>query len=326
MEDIKPTYLDDVEEARNRPDKSVLAIRTMCPEKLLASDVAFPEHVKHLWLDVRFHPSDYCDLEKYLYQKDCKCSYIDNCNHCSWSVKYSNTLCKDLVNFNQLETLEIRDLNLSSDLWTQFAQNSKCLKDIEFTSGCYASETYDEFCFDGKFDDSGDHKEKALEAILKIPTLKRASFLKLELPFFPKGPSSIDNLELYVEPYSGGGYGESPKYDYTNLSSHINLKFLDISQGEGTPLPLHSLQLEKLINLEELVFRGYFKGKEDIDSLKKVLNLPKIKELGIFLGEVDITLTQEKWIFETEDRKEVTVDSKEEVLKLIETFELTLNN
>lgn len=62
------------------------------------------------------------------------------------------------------------------------------------------------------------------------------------------------------------------------------------------------------------------------DSLKKVLNLPKIKELGIFLGEIDVTLTQEKWIFETEDRKEVTVNSKEEVLKFIETFELTLNH
>jgi hypothetical protein len=53
MEDYEPTYLDDVE-ARNRPDKSVLAIKTMCPEKLLASDVAFPEQVKHLWLHLGF--------------------------------------------------------------------------------------------------------------------------------------------------------------------------------------------------------------------------------------------------------------------------------
>jgi hypothetical protein len=40
MDDYEPTYLDDVEEARNRPDKSILAIKTMCPEKLLAADVA----------------------------------------------------------------------------------------------------------------------------------------------------------------------------------------------------------------------------------------------------------------------------------------------
>ena len=31
-----------------------------------------------------------------------------------------------------------------------------------------------------------------------------------------------------------------------------------------------------------LVFHGYFDGKKDIDSLKKVSNLPKIKDLTIF--------------------------------------------
>ena len=52
MEDYEP-YYDDVEEARNRPDKSMLAIKTMCPEKLLVYDVAFPEQVKHLWLHIK---------------------------------------------------------------------------------------------------------------------------------------------------------------------------------------------------------------------------------------------------------------------------------
>ena len=335
MEDIKPikpTYLDDVEEARNRPDKSVLAIQTMCPEKLLVANVAFPEQVKHLWLNVRFDTSDFDLMFKYLMNVDCKCNAIDapNCNKCSWYRKSKvNTICKDLVNFNQLETLTVTDLNLSSDLWTQFAQNSKCLREIEFTSDNCAAQPDDEFYFD----DSSDHKEKGLEAILKIPTLKKASFLRLRLPFFPKGPSAIEHLELYVEPYIGCVDMPDEKYDYTNFSSHTNLKSIDISQGKNAPLSLHSLQLEKLINLEKLFFDGYFKGKEDIDSLKKVLDLPKINDVCIVLYKtksyyikISVTSENEKWIFETEDQKEVTVDSKEEVLKLIETFESTLTN
>jgi hypothetical protein len=84
------------------------------------------------------------------------------------------------------------------------------------------------------------------------------------------------------------------------------------------------VQLENLINLEKLLFRGYFEGKKDIDSLKKILNLPKITNLSIFLGEVDVTFQKEKWSIEVEGKEKVTVNSKEELLKLIETFELTL--
>jgi hypothetical protein len=46
--------------------------------------------------------------------------------------------------------------------------------------------------------------------------------------------------------------------------------------------------------------------------------------LSIFLGEVDVTFQKEKWSIEVEGKEKVTVNSKEELLKLIETFELTL--
>jgi hypothetical protein len=46
MED--PTYLETVEQVRNRPDKSILAIKSLRPEKLLAPDVAYSKEVKHL--------------------------------------------------------------------------------------------------------------------------------------------------------------------------------------------------------------------------------------------------------------------------------------
>ena len=320
-----PDYLDDVEEAKNRTDKSILAIRTMCPEKLLIPDVAFPNLVKHLLLDVRFDSDDYCDMEKYLFRKDCNCPKI-GCNLCDWSKKYTNTLCKDLVNFDQLETLIVEDLNLRSDLWTQFAQNSKYLREIEFTSGCSAGQPYDYFCFDGEFDDSGDHKEKALEAILKIPTLKKASFLRLELPFFPKGPSNIDHLELYVEPYVVGGINYE-KYDYTNFASHTNLKSLDICQGEIAPLPFYSLNLEKLVNLEEIIFNGYFEDDRDINSLKNVLNLPKLKGLFVILKQkrfnIELLLTMEN--SENYINLQRTINDEDQFISWIENLKYITN-
>ena len=51
MED--PQYLDTVEDVRNRPDKSILAITNIDDaEKLLCVDVAYPEQVRHLLLNV----------------------------------------------------------------------------------------------------------------------------------------------------------------------------------------------------------------------------------------------------------------------------------
>ena len=169
----EPQYLDIVEDVRNRQDKSILAIKTMCPEKLLCSDVAFPEQVIHLWLDVSFDICDWNSMEKWLLNVDCKCNAIDACEKCSWDRKYTDTLCKDLINFTNLETLVVVNLNLNDDLWTNFAKNSKSLKEIKF-------ETYH---FNGK--------EAGFESVFKIPTLEKVSFLNVMLPFFPKGPSNI---------------------------------------------------------------------------------------------------------------------------------------
>lgn len=105
---------------------------------------------------------------------------------------------------------------------------------------------------------------------------------------------------------------------------------MDISQGESAPLELNSLHLEKLVNLEELHFQGYFEDKKDIYALKDIIKLTLSKNISIDLRKnksnfkVIVTLNQGTWTIETENNGLVTVNSKEELLKAIDTFELTL--
>jgi hypothetical protein len=161
-----PTIDDEIELVRNREDKSRLDIHTMRPEKLLAIDVAYPDQVKDLTLYLDFGECNdwYEQHKKYLYKKDCECEN-KYCNKCYWEYKYTDTLCKDLVNFNNLEKLKLFNLNLSSDLWIQFAKGCTCLKKISFDGG-----SANQFGFD---DDS---KKEALETIFKIPTLEKVVF------------------------------------------------------------------------------------------------------------------------------------------------------
>lgn len=274
MEDYEPIYYDDVEEARNRPDKSMLAIKTMCPEKLLASDVAFPEQVNHLWLHLSYDYCDFSEMEKYLYKQDCDCPQFDGlCNKCSWYRKYTDTLCKELVNFNHLETLILYDVNLSSELWSQFAKNSTCLKEIIFSSNISRNCGDDRFNFDEK-------DIKGLEDVLKIQTLEKVKFYNLILPFFPKGPSNLKHIELshlrcdYNYNYSKQQLRES---FYNNFSTHTQLTFIDVD----VDLEFSVLQLEKLKKLEYIEFYGNLKNQDDIISIKAVLNLPNLKKLSL---------------------------------------------
>ena len=316
MEDFEPTYLDDVEEARNRPDKSVLAIRTMCPEKLLVADVAFPEHVKHLWLG-----SD--EIFSYL-KAVCDCRIMDACT-------------KNLINFTQLDTLKLQDINLSSDLLTEFAQNSKNLTKIEFES--HKTDDSDDFEFDGEYDrQTGTmvhQKKRGLEAIFKIPTLKNIVFSSLHLSFFPKGPSNLSCIELHrVKSVYDDDEELQSIYDEfaTNFSTHTNLTCVIIDRRYNSPFKFSTLRLHKLEQLQELVYLGQFYN-DDLESLKLVFNL-NLKYVNIYTSiylkdnntfRFKITSEDgEKWVVKTENNGPVTVNSKEELLKQIDTFELIL--
>jgi hypothetical protein len=281
-------YMDAVESVQKRKDKSILAIRTMCPEELLKPEIAFPGQVKHLYLDLQFNITVLCKyydyIEKYLYKKYCDCETLDSCFKCSWDKKYNDTLCKDLVNFNNLDSLNAIDVNLSNDLWIQFAQNSKCLKNIKFTSNHDCG--YDEFWFDGECDDKNlqfiNPKHKALDAIIQIPTLERIIFSRLDMTYFPEGLSNISFLELDKITF----YKKEGKMfinNSFNLSTHTNLKHVVIRQVdlEDSPFKFSTLQLHKLDKLEELDFRGLIIDEDDFQSLRAVLQLPNLKRLNM---------------------------------------------
>jgi len=137
MEDI----FYDVEGVKNRPDKTVLKIHSQCPELFLAPEVASPDLVKHLELQLSFgYILDHqYDPDYYKYRRegvfcDCKCDE-GSCTKCDWwGDAYTDTLCKGLLNFKNLETFVARDVKLSTELWIQFAQNSKCLEKMTFDS------------------------------------------------------------------------------------------------------------------------------------------------------------------------------------------------
>jgi hypothetical protein len=269
----EPKYLDTVEDVRNRPDKSILAIETMCPEKLLCPDVAFPEQVKHLWLNVSFDICDWNSMEKWLLNVDCKCNAIDACDKCSWDGKYTDTLCKDLVSFTNLETLVVDNLNLNDDLWTKFAENSKSLKEIKFET----SLGLNLFNFNDK--------EVGFESVFKIPTLEKVSFINVMLPFFPKGPSNIkhivfDNIKL---DFDDQNKVECESY-YSNFHTHTNIVSIEYNNYRiYCPFKISCLRLEEMKQLEHITFYGCLVDQNDITSLKEILNLPRLKYLDVCL-------------------------------------------
>jgi hypothetical protein len=165
-------YLDTVEDVKNRPDKTKLSIRTMLPEDLLDPEVSSPELVKYLEIDLDYDYYDRQAMEKYLHKKKCDCNSIEDCPQCTWSEKLDDKfLCKDLINFQNLETLIIYDVNLTPKLWFEFAKNAKCLREISFSSNKNSS------YFD--FDDETPEKERILDIVFRIPTLESVTFCLL---------------------------------------------------------------------------------------------------------------------------------------------------
>lgn len=244
----------EVEQVKNRLNKYSLYIRSRFPEKLLVEDVAYPDQVTHLEIDLGF-------------------SNGHNPENVLWEKKYTNVLCKDIINFKNVETLILHGFKLSGDLWTQFAQNSTCLKEIQFFSDNMDIGYFDEFEFDDNL--------KGLEAVLKIPTLETVSFDHLYLPQFPNGPSNIKNLTLYS--IEGNIHTAIDKCDYNNFYTHNNIIILDIATlNYKCPFRFSTLQLHKLENLEELDYCSWIPFDDnDYNNLILLLNHKKLKELYI---------------------------------------------
>jgi hypothetical protein len=253
------TYLSELESIRDRKDRSVLKVCSVYPERFLTRDIAHPEEVKHLTIILGFTSS--CVTYTYY----------------TWYRRGNNdTLCSDIVNFHNLETLTATDLNLSEDLWIEFANNSKNLKEIHFSSSCESDEN-DDFDFD--------KKEKALDAIFKISTLEKICIDRLYLPYFPPGPSNIKHLELYVSGEDPNvlkiddRYFEQIKSYSNNFVTHTNIKILILDVLHVSPYNIKDLKLDQMIQLEELELRSCCY----IGDIQEILMLPNLKKFYCFI-------------------------------------------
>jgi hypothetical protein len=199
------TYLSELKSVRDREDRSILKVCSVYPERFLSSEIAHPEEVKHLTIILDFNTSG----SGYTYY--------------TWNIRGYDYLCSDIVNFHNLETLTATDLNLSENLWIEFANNCKNIKEIHFSSSC-EKDSMDNFYF---------YKtEKAIDAIFKISTLEKVCIDRLYFPYFPPGPSNITHLELCISGEDPNAlkiddkYFEQIKSYSNNFCTHTNIKTL----------------------------------------------------------------------------------------------------
>jgi hypothetical protein len=249
--------LDDIDSVKNREDRSTLIIHSLFPERFLSEEIAHPDEVKHLAIYLSFDSNEgsSCGCKRNRQGKNvCKDCFI-------WDSKYNDILCSGLTKFHNLETLCAVDLDLSCDLWTEFAKNCTCLKEFCITSSekrCY-------FFYD---------KDKALDALFQIPTLEKVCINNVYLSYLPPGPSNIKHLELrrvcldYDEDNK-----ESNEIYSKNLHTHTNLKTLMLVKGNDIPFNILDLQFDKMPQLEEL-----FLAFEDVVEEKIVRLLPNLKK------------------------------------------------
>jgi hypothetical protein len=208
---------------------------------------------------------------------------------------YTDTLCKDLLGFTNIETFVACDVKLSTDLWIQFAQNVRCLKKLTFKSSERVVAGYaDELRFGASYIDNKPPKNAALDAIVKIPTLKHLSFDNVNMRYFPPGPSSIESLYLNVVDVEKYAHFEKFIYNRDNeteftshwdnlgfsrsfdLSGHQNLK--DVTVDLLYYIKFSDLHLEKLKNLKLFsVHEGLIEDDKDEISLQAILKLPSLK-------------------------------------------------
>ena len=268
----EPQYLDTVEDVRNRQDKSILAITNVDhADKLLCAEPS-PKQVRHLWLYI-------CCSDKY-----------------DWYEQNQNK-CKDLVNFTNLETLVMYDVNLSSDLWIQFAHNSTRLREIVFRSNEDKDSSNDYFDFDTN--------KEGIAALFKIPTLEKVVFQDMIIQHFPKGPSNIKHITFDSNDFVNRGELESMYQSLKdNFSTHTNITSVTVIQGmytwEEDPFKISYLRLDKMKQLENIKFHGRLVDQDDITSFMGILSLPNLKHLDVFIENCTECLRFEGTLDETE--------------------------
>jgi hypothetical protein len=191
--------------------------------------------------------------------------------------RYTDTLCKDIIHFTNLETLTVCDLNLSSELWTTFARNSTCLKKLVFESARNPLSDCDLY----DFIETDSCRREALDALFQIQTLESVIIEYVHFDYFPKGSSTITSMNLRR-------LGESEESDHLFegfSEKYPNLTELYVYEYYNN-FKLSIVRLDKLTKLEKLFYHGYIEDERDLEILKAVLDLPSLKrvELNCCLG------------------------------------------
>lgn len=267
-----------IDNIRNRSDKSTLSVHgTTRPDLFLAPDVALSDQVKHLDIymsnNTNWDPSKSSEELENVYgvwdDSDEELERYASGYPKSWQF-YTRTLCKDIVNFKNLETLDSYDLKLPTDLWLEFIQNNQNLKVVKLY---YETVT-------PKID------IKVVEKLLSLPQLEKVCLWNVHALYLPPGPSNITEMvinrfyELDIQHKE-----EIPIMMDTwtkNLRTHTNLKKLHVIACEVllTSLePFVDLGLT-CTQLEEVAISSG--EKIDLEPLTKVLlTIPSLRKLVV---------------------------------------------
>jgi hypothetical protein len=258
-----------VEEAKNRPDKSFYYIHGIYqPQHFLHPDVAFPDQVKNLI--IRLNQESLNDPQREE-EEDLfdSWTYSDN-YHKYWSPLkppfkfYTYDLCKDIVNFKNLETFECYELKLTTDLWIEFSKNCTRLKELDITCDCINT-----------------LEVEAIEHLLSIPTLEKVR-LALNVTSFPPGPSNITELTIKHGSYEDEEYTFMDSW-ILNLRTHTNLKKLHLLHSDYTikrVRPFVDLGLT-CTELEEIEIERHNKYLDLRPLIKVLLTIPSLKKLKV---------------------------------------------
>jgi hypothetical protein len=208
------------------------------------------------------------------------------CNYDLWNEKVTAPciIFKNIVDFTNLEYLNIQNIALETKYWVQFAINSKCLKELHIEGD---RDSYDCFNFN----------EEAFESLLKIPTLEKVSLLFMSTNFFPKGsPTETGNemmkkqsnvKDLYIGYWLRVDYMDG---DFYNVSKDFSKSFVN---NLGTFIHLEKLKFDniqtKYCNRElNNVIKNCPKLKSIVncdcsfETLLKLVEMPNMKSIDNF--------------------------------------------
>jgi hypothetical protein len=184
---------------------------------------------------------------------------------CEYCLGQPIDVFNNLVLFHNLQYLYVKGVTMEMKYWIEFAQNSKCLKELYLEENPNEYIEYNYFKF----------TEEALETLLKIPTLERVTLHALRATFFPKGSSNIKELKIYDcwrtedEEYYNQFYSSIAQ----NLCTHTNLEKLNVNIYDKEMMIFVT---ENCLNLKELIYES-----TDIELFEKLLKMPKIEKIKI---------------------------------------------